>query len=134
MANNGIAPQYYVEDDHEAIIPKEIYMKVQEELVCRRNVQAGPSGKKRMYSCTHCFSQMVVCGNCGEVFKRIHWNNHGCRSIVWRCASRLEQGGGVCNARTVNEKELEQVVLRALNEMLGAKTTYKEQLQKNQQP
>ena len=55
----------------------------------------------------------------------------GWKSIVWRCASRLEQGGGVCNARTVNEKELEQVVLRALNEMLGAKTTYKEQLQKN---
>ena len=90
VANNGIAPQYYVEDDHEAIIPKEIYMKVQEELVRRRNVQASPSGKKRMYSCTHCFSQMVVCGSCGEVFRRIHWNNHGCRSIVWRCASRLE--------------------------------------------
>lgn len=131
VANNGIAPQYYVEDDHEAIIPKEIYMKVQEELVRRRNVQASPSGKKRMYSCTHCFSQVVVCGNCGEVFKRIHWNNHGCRSIVWRCASRLEQNDAVCNARTVNEKELEQVVLRALNEMLGAKTTYKKQLQKN---
>ena len=131
VANDGIAPQYYVEDDHEAIIPKEIYMKVQEELVRRRNVQASPSGKKRMYSCTHCFSQMVVCGNCGEVFKRIHWNNHGCRSIVWRCASRLEQNGTVCNARTVNEKELEQAILKALNEMLGAKSTYKEQLQKN---
>jgi site-specific recombinase, phage integrase family len=131
VANNGIAPQYYVEDDHEAIIPKEIYMKVQEELVRRRNVQASPRGKKRMYSCTHCFSQMVVCGNCGEVFRRIYWNNHGCRSIVWRCASRLEQNGAVCNARTVNEKELEQVVLKALNEMLGAKSTYKEQLQKN---
>ena len=131
VANNGIAPQYYVEDDHEAIIPKEIYMKVQEELVRRRNVLASPSGKKRMYSCTHCFSQMVVCGNCGEVFKCIHWNNHGYRSIVWRCASRLEQNGTVCNARTVNEKELEQAILKALNEMLGAKSTYKEQLQKN---
>ena len=29
------------------------------------------------------------------------------------------------------KKELEQAVLKALNEMLGAKTTYKEQLQKN---
>ena len=114
VANNGIAPQYYVEDDHEAIIPKKIYMKVQEELVRRRNVQASPSGKKRMYSCTHCFSQVVVCGNCGEVLKRINCNNRSYRSIVWRCASRLEQ-----------------VILRALNEMLSAKTTYKEQLQKN---
>ena len=31
VANNGIAPQYYVEDDHEAIIPKELYMR------CRKN-------------------------------------------------------------------------------------------------
>ena len=53
------------------------------------------------------------------------------RLDIGRCASRLEQNGAVCNARTVNEKELERVVLKALNEMLGAKSTYKEQLQKN---
>lgn len=28
-------PQYYVEDDHEAIILKEIFLKVQEEIVRR---------------------------------------------------------------------------------------------------
>lgn len=114
MKNNGIAAQYYVEDDHEAIIPKELYMRVQEEMVRRRNVQTRPNGKKCVYSCIHCFSQIVVCGKCGDIFRRIHWNNHGCKSIVWRCAGRLEQ-----------------VVLKALNEMLSAKSTYKEQLQKN---
>lgn len=30
VVNNGIAPQYYVEDSHEAIIPRDIYMRVQE--------------------------------------------------------------------------------------------------------
>lgn len=131
VANNGIAPQYYVEDDHEAIIPKELYMKVQEELVRRRNVQTRPNGKKCVYSCIHCFSQIVVCGKCGDIFRRIHWNNHGCKFIVWRCAGRLEGSSSTCSARTVDEKELEQVVLKALNELLGAKTTYKEQLQHN---
>lgn len=131
VKNNGIAAQYYVEDDHEAIIPKELYMRVQEEMVRRRNVQTRPNGKKCVYSCTHCFSQIVVCGKCGDIFRRIHWNNHGCKSIVWRCAGRLEGSSSACSARTVNEKELEQVVLKALNEMLGAKTTYKEQLQHN---
>lgn len=33
VKNNGIVPQYYVENNHEAIIPREIYMQVQEELV-----------------------------------------------------------------------------------------------------
>ena len=131
VKNNGIAAQYYVEDDHEAIISKELYMRVQEEMVRRRNVQTRPNGKKCVYSCIHCFSQIVVCGKCGDIFRRIHWNNHGCRSIVWRCAGRLEGSSSACSARTVNEKELEQIVLKALDELLGAKTTYKEQLQHN---
>ena len=36
VKNNGLVPQYYVEGDHEAIIPKDIYLQVQEELVRRR--------------------------------------------------------------------------------------------------
>ena len=38
VKNNGLVPQYYVEGDHEAIIPKDIYQQVQEELVRRRVV------------------------------------------------------------------------------------------------
>lgn len=33
VVNNGIVPQYYVEDDHEAIIPKELFFRVQEEIM-----------------------------------------------------------------------------------------------------
>ena len=33
VKNNGIVPQYYVEGNHEAIIPKDIFLRVQEELV-----------------------------------------------------------------------------------------------------
>ena len=32
IKNNGTVPQYYVEGDHEAIIPKELFMQVQAEL------------------------------------------------------------------------------------------------------
>lgn len=39
VKNTGIVPQYYVEGNHEAIIPREIYMRVQEELVHRRVVK-----------------------------------------------------------------------------------------------
>ena len=35
VKNNGIVPQYYVEGNHEAIIPKDIFLQVQEELVRR---------------------------------------------------------------------------------------------------
>ena len=46
VKNTGIVPQYYVEGNHEAIIPKDIYMRVQEELVRRRVVKTSANGKK----------------------------------------------------------------------------------------
>ena len=131
VKNTGIVPQYYVEADHEAIIPKDIFMRVQEELVRRRVVKVSANGKKRTYSSNHCFSQIVICGECGEMFRRIHWNNRGCKSIVWRCISRLEATGLECHARTVNEQELERVVVAALNELLGDREGYQAQLQQN---
>ena len=131
VKNNDIVPQYYVEGNHEAIIPKDIFLRVQEELVRRRVVKTSANGKKRSYSCNHCFAQIVICGECGEMFRRIHWNNRGCKSVVWRCISRLEPTGQECHARTVNETVLENVVVQAINTLLGDKSTYQTQLQQN---
>lgn len=131
VKNNGLVPQYYVEGNHEAIIPKDIYLQVQEELVRRRVVKTSANGKKRSYSCNHCFSQIIICGDCGEMFRRIHWNNRGRKSIVWRCISKLEPTGLECHARTINELDLQKIVLTALNELLGDKSKYQKQLQQN---
>ena len=114
VKNNGIVPQYYVEGNHDAIIPKDIFLRVQDELVRRRVVKTSANGKKRSYSCNHCFAQIVICGECGVMFRRIHWNNRGCKSVVWRCISRLESTGLECHARTVNETILENVVVLAI--------------------
>ena len=131
IKNNGIMPQYYVENDHEAIIPKDIFMRVQDELVRRRLVKVSPNGRKHGFSSNHVFSQMIVCGECGELFCRVHWNNHGCRSIVWRCISRLESTGIECHARTINELVLQDAIVKAINQMLGDKSNYQAQLQLN---
>lgn len=131
IKNNGIMPQYYVENDHEAIIPKEIFMRVQDELVRRRLVKVSPNGRNHGFSSNHVFSQMIVCGECSELFRRVHWNNHGCRSIVWRCVSRLQPADVICHARTVNEEVLKNVVVQAFNEMLGSRSTYRKRLRDN---
>ncbi|MDD3724253.1 MAG: recombinase family protein, partial [Bacteroidales bacterium] len=131
VKNNGIVPQYYVENSHEAIIPREIFMRVQEELARRRLVHTSPSGKKRTFSSNHCFSQMVFCGKCGEVFRRVHWNNRGKKSIVWRCVSRLENTGLFCDARTVLESTIEQVLVTAINQTLCDKDSFLTTLRDN---
>ena len=131
VKNNGLVPQYYVDGNHEAIILKDIYLQVQEELVRRRVVKTSANGKKRSYSCNHCFSQIVICGECGEIFRRLHWNNRGVKSIVWRCISRLESTGLECHARAINELVLQDAVIKAINQMLGDKSSYQAQLQLN---
>lgn len=121
----------YVEGNHEAIIPKEIFMQVQEELVRRRVVHTSANGRKRSYSSNHCFSQLSFCGECNEMFRRIHWNSRGYKSIVWRCESRLQNTGVAYRARTVNEELLQDIILKAINEMVLDKSGYMKMLQEN---
>lgn len=116
VKNTSIVPQYYVEDDHEAIIPKEVFLMVQEEMTRRASVQVNFGGKKG-YSASHAFSQMVFCASCGALFRRIHWNNRNKKSIVWRCTTRLKQKND-CRARTVSEETLSAAFLEVLNEMV----------------
>ena len=134
VKNNGLVPQYYVENSHEAIIPREIFMQVQEELIRRRIVHTSPNGKNRTFSSNHCFAQMIICGNCGEVFRQVHWNNRGKKSVVWRCVSRLENTGLFCDARTVPESQIEQVLVTAINQALCYKDAFLVTLQNNIEP
>lgn len=131
VKNNGIVPQYYVENSHEPIIPREIFMQVQEEMVRRANLYTGRNGKKRVYSSRYALSSIVYCGECHEIYRRVHWNNRGCRSIVWRCVSRLEEKGSDCISPTINEEVLQAAVVKAINEVLDSKDTFLSTLQVN---
>lgn len=91
VKNDGIAPQYYVENSHEAIIPKEIFMRVQEEMDRRANMVSG-KGKRRIYSSKYALSSIVYCSKCGDIYRRIAWNNRGKKYTVWRCCTRVTNG------------------------------------------
>lgn len=47
IKNDGSAPQYYVKDSQEAIIPRDVFTQVQEEMVRRANMVSGIEGKKK---------------------------------------------------------------------------------------
>jgi len=112
VENKGLVPQYYVEGSHEPIIPKKLFMCVQEEMVRRANL-ATSTGKRRVYSGKYALSSIVYCAHCGDVFQRTHWNVHGRKKIVWRCVSRLHKRDRdiACPARTVMEADLHAVVV-----------------------
>lgn len=76
---------------------------------------------------------MVLCGDCGELYRRVHWNNHGCKSIVWRCISRLEpiSAEKSCTNRTVNELLLQEITVKAINQILTERNFFLKTLQQN---
>lgn len=114
-SNKGQVPKYYVENSHEGIIPKDIFLKVQDEIVRRANLTKGTTQHKRVYSGRYALSGIVFCAHCGDIYRRIKWNNRGYKSIVWRCVSRVDKDGPDCSARTVREEHLQEVAVEAIN-------------------
>ena len=132
VVNRGIVPQYYVENNHEAIIPKELFMRVQEEMLKRSKLET-TTGKRRQYSGKFALSNIVSCSHCGGFYQRTHWNIHGRKSIVWRCLSRLKKKYSEveCCSRTVRESELQAVAVKAINEVFAKQDSYLAQLKAN---
>ena len=131
VKNTGIMPQYYVEGSHEPIIPRDIYMRVQEEMLRRANLHSGQERKKRVYSSKYALSSIVYCSKCGEIYRRIQWNAHGKRYVVWRCCTRVENGPDACDADTIKEEELQNAVVQAINKALGKRDSMKDILAAN---
>ena len=131
VANNGQVPKYYVEDSHEAIIDKDVFLRVQAEIARRANILT--DGKKRIYSSRYALSSIVVCGHCGDIFRRVKWNNRGCKSTVWRCVSRvLKKSSGIdCPARTIHEEVLQAAVVTVVNDAWSRRDAILPKLQEN---
>ena len=131
IANNGIAPKYYVEGSHEAIIDKDVFLRVQAEIARRANILI--DGKKRIYSSRYALSSIVICGHCGDIYRRVKWDNHGKKSTVWRCVSRvLKKSSGIdCPARTILEDDLKAAVVTAVNDAWFKKDAVLPELRRN---
>ena len=118
-ANQGEAPMYIVENNHPAIISREVFNRVQEELIRRQALRAKSdktsitaTGKYSKYALT----EVLQCAECGSRYRRVTWTAHGRKKIVWRCISRLDYGTKHCkDSITVEEEALHGAVVRALN-------------------
>jgi DNA invertase Pin-like site-specific DNA recombinase len=119
VKNEGHVPQYYVENSHEAIIPKELFLQAQEELHRRNNIYTGADKNKRLYSSKYALSTITFCGDCGDIYRRVYWNIRGRKEFVWRCVTRIEQGPETCKNRTVKEGDLYDTVMTAINRLLA---------------
>lgn len=122
--NNGEMRQYYITDNHEGIVAKEIYYAVQREKQRRAErrkpaVTRRTKEKKKGYSSKYILSNLLVCGECGQPYRRITWTRNGVKRIVWRCSNRVEHGTEYCkNSPTLDEEALQRAVMRTVSNVV----------------
>ena len=121
MKNRGEKPMYYTENNHPAIIPRDIFYRVKEEMARRASkrkvMQKTGKTEQGKYSAKYALSELLVCGECGTPYKRCTWARNGKKRIVWRCISRLEFGTNYCHdSPTLDENRLHRAIVGALNE------------------
>ena len=123
--NTGERMQSYVENNHPAIIPKEMFYRVREEMTRRASkrkvMQRHGKTELGKYSAKYALSELLVCGECGTPYRRCTWARNGKKRIVWRCVSRLEFGTKYCHSSpSMEEEKLHRAILEALNEFAQA--------------
>ena len=67
VKNTGQLPQYFVEDHHDPIVPKEVYFQVQGEIMRRKKVKDPTKVRKAEETP---FIRRVYCGKCGAMYNR----------------------------------------------------------------
>lgn len=121
MKNHGELPMYYVADSHEAIIDRDTFERVQQEIARRREVcdyrpAAGP----------HLFTSLVLCGCCGRHFYRKYTasGKKYARKPVWICKTAMNYGKDACPAQRIPEN----ILIARTSEILGTADWDREKL------
>ena len=96
----------------------------------RANMVSG-KGKRRIYFSKYALSSIVYCSKCGDIYRRIAWNNRGKKYTVWRCCTRVTHGPDACRARTIKEEDIQEAVVEAINQLISESSELKEIIKEN---
>ena len=109
--NKGEVPQYYVKNNHEAIIAPAVFDEVQSLI---GQTKQGSNRK----SSVSIFSGKIRCGECGSWYGSKVWHsNDKYRRIVWQCNHKYDNETK-CSAPHLNEEMIKQAFISAMNTLV----------------
>jgi len=122
------------ENNHEPIVSKEIFDRVQAELARRRVAKLEWSS----YSSRYVFSGKIECAHCKSKFDHRHNSQRSDkRQIIWRCSEAVKYGKNKinaqgqkvgCNNKFVHEEFLKENFLAVLNTVIENKDVVVQEL------
>lgn len=115
--NRGQLDQYYITNDHEAIIDRETFNLVQQKMAEKTKgfTKERIAASVNRYS----LSGKIHCENCGKKFRHktntriINFDNH-----LWTCATKDRYGKSMCPASDIPVTLLNEIILDAYNEFI----------------
>ena len=113
--NNGERMQYYVENNHEAIIDRELWQRVQLRLNERANEKL-----KGKTSGPYPFTGMIFCEKCGNsVTHKVNNSGTPFKEDFWKCHYSAKHGKMACDNPGIKDKVLKKLFVKAYNEFVS---------------
>ena len=116
--NQGEKDKYALADHHEAIISREDFDAVR-ALIQQRAKEKGIVKGSGKYQNRYCFSGKVVCGECGDTFKRRIHSCSGNKYAAWCCNTHLNDKTQ-CSMKYVEDEELKAAFTTMMNKLIYA--------------
>ena len=110
--NVGEIPQYYVKNNHEAIIDPAVFDMVQIEL---ENRNPGPNRR----SGVNIFSSRIKCGECGSWYGSKVWHSTSkYRRTIYQCNQKYDKDNH-CLTPHLDEETIKTLFISAVNKLLA---------------
>lgn len=115
VKNEGQLPQFYVENSHPAIIDKEEWEQVQNEI--KRRAQLGAS-----YSSANVFASKLICEDCGGFYGKKLWHsNTPFSKEIYQCNRKFSKGKEKCKTSNLDEETIKRMFIDAYNQVMNDK-------------
>lgn len=109
VKNNGQIPQYYVENNHPAIIDRDMWEQVQIELERRERIGA-------QYSSSDVFASKLICDDCGGFYGKKKWHSNSKYSrFVYQCNNKFHKHKDKCQTPNLIEEDIKLKFIQAYN-------------------
>ena len=127
IRNKGQKEMYYKKNNHEAIISREVFDKVQDIYNKRSTIIKEGKVYCEKFSMKYTFSSMIFCGECGKCYVRRvsnHTNKDGITHthVYWTCSSLAQTNTEKCkHVTSIRDDEIKSLFVSLFNKFIISK-------------
>ena len=114
--NNGQKDKYVVTEHHEAIISRETFNAANAMIAQRRREKGVVKGSEK-YQNRYSLSGKIMCGECGDTFKRRIHSSTTHKYVAWCCNTHIYDKD-ICSMKYVRDDEIKAAFVRMINKLV----------------